>query len=99
MRQYRKKEILETADLLIEGNNYITNSCRTGNKEHIMEILSQSQEMAIILGNCLERFEEAGKDLVPILEDYCEKIYQFSQNLSDEFICRKIAKQDRKSVV
>ena len=23
----------------------------------------------------------------------CEKIYQFSQNLSDEFICRKIAKQ------
>lgn len=93
MRQYRKKEILETADLLIEGNNYITNSCRTGNKEHIMEILSQSQEMAIILGNCLERFEEAGKDLVPILEDYCEKIYQFSQNLSDEFICRKIAKQ------
>lgn len=93
MKRYKKKEILETVDLLIEGNNYIANSCQANNKENTMEILSQCQEMAILLGNCLETFGDSGIALVPVLEDYCEKIYQFSQSLSDEFICRKIAKQ------
>lgn len=93
MKRYRKKEILETAELLIEANNYIANSYRRSDSGRIMEILSQCQEMAILLGNCLETLGDSGKVLVPVLEDYCEKIYQFSQNLSDEFICRKIAKQ------
>ena len=47
MKRYKKKEILETVDLLIEGNNYIANSCQANNKENTMEILSQCQEMAI----------------------------------------------------
>jgi hypothetical protein len=93
MKQYKKKEILETADLLIEANRYITGNYRTGSRERIVEILTQCQEMAILLGNCLEAVGDSGKELVPALEDYCEKIYQFSQSLTDEIACRKIAKQ------
>ena len=87
MKQYKKKEILETADLLIEANRYITGNYRTGSRERIVEILTQCQEMAILLGNCLEAVGDSGKELVPALEDYCEKIYQFSQSLTDEIAC------------
>jgi len=99
MKRYKKKEILETADLLIEGNNYITNNYQKGSAENIIEVLAQSQEMAILLGNCLETFGDSGIALVSVLEDYCEKIYQFSQSISDEFVCRKIAKATTKLLV
>lgn len=94
MKKYKKKDILETVDLLIEGNNFITLNYKKGNEiESIVDILTQCQEMAILLGNCLETLGDIGEKSVPLLEDYCENIYQISQNLSDVYICRKIIKK------
>lgn len=47
-------------------------------KEQLLDILTQCQELAILIGNELEKREEMGKPIVKLLEIYCEMIYQQS---------------------
>lgn len=100
MKRYKKRDMLETVDLLIDGNDFVALNYKKSNKnENIIDILTQCQEMAILLGNCLETLEDVGKLSVPLLEDYCENIYQISQNLSNESICRKIIKKTTRQLI
>ena len=48
-------------------------------EEMMIDALSQSQETALLLGTELENVGKA--DLVPLLEVYCEDLYEMSQNL------------------
>lgn len=96
MKNIKKRDVLETISLLIEGNDFVAAQCsRAKVTENMPDILQQCQEMAIILGNCLESFGEEGEKLVPVLEAYCEEIYQISQNSQKEVnenVCKNIAK-------
>ena len=68
MKNIKKRDVLETISLLIEGNDFVAAQCsRAKVTENMPDILQQSQEMAIILGNCLESFGEEGEKLVPVL--------------------------------
>ena len=53
MRRYKKKELLETADMLVEANDIIGRLC-ISNPDRALEILGQCQESAILLGNLIE---------------------------------------------
>ena len=53
MRRYKKKELLETADMLVEANEVIGRLCKS-NTDGALELLGQCQESAILLGNLIE---------------------------------------------
>lgn len=97
MRRYKKKELLETADMLIEANEVIGRLCKS-NTDRALEILGQCQESAILLGNLIESKGDGYAELVEILENYCENIYQMSLALSDEEQIRKVSKKIQKQL-
>lgn len=97
MRRYKKKELLETADMLVEANEVIGRLCKS-NTERALEILEQCQESAILLGNLIESKGDGYAELVEVLENYCENIYQMSTVLSDEEQIRKLSKKIQKQL-
>lgn len=97
MRRYKKKELLETADMLVEANEVIGRLCKS-NAERALEILGQCQESAILLGNLIESKGDGYAELIEILENYCENIYQMSLALSDEEQIRKLSKKIQKQL-
>lgn len=97
MRRYKKKELLETADMLIEANEVIGRLCKS-NTDRALEILGQCQESAILLGNLIESKGDGYAELVEILENYCENIYQMSLALSDDEQIRKLSKKIQKQL-
>ena len=92
MRRYKKKELLETADMLVEANEVIGRLCKS-NADGALELLGQCQESAILLGNLIESKGDGYAELVEILENYCENIYQMSIAVSDEEQIRKLSKK------
>lgn len=97
MERYRKKDMLQTVDTLLNANDAIARAART-NVRGTEEALGQCQESAIVLGTYIDTLDEKYANLVHILEDYCENIYQMSENLSDENVCRKISKKIQKQL-
>lgn len=98
MRRYKKKELLETADMLVEANEVIGRLCKS-NIDGALELLGQCQESAILLGNLIESKGDGYAELVEILENYCENIYQMSIAVSDEEQIRKLSKKIQKQLI
>lgn len=92
MKKYEKKEMLETVSMLIKANNSITKNRNKSSETDIVKVLSECQEIALILGNHLETLGEAGNAQVHILEEYCEAIYQMSVSFSDKQLCKRLSK-------
>lgn len=97
MERYRKKDMLQMVDTLLKANDATLKSVLS-NPQSVSEALIQCQESAIALGTYLETFGETYARLVQILEEYCENIYQMSESLSDENICRKLSKKIQKQL-
>ena len=89
--------MLQTVDTLLNANDAIARAART-NARGAEEALGQCQESAIVLGTYIDTLGEKYANLVHILEDYCENIYQMSESLSDENVCRKISKKIQKQL-
>lgn len=98
MRRYKKKELLETAEMLVEANDIIGRLC-ISNPDRALEILGQCQESAILLGNLIESKGEQYTGLIEILESYCENLYQMSMALSDEELIRKLSKKIQRQLI
>lgn len=92
MERYSKKDMLQTVDTLLKANDAIVKAI-TSNPQGAAEALVQCQESAITLGTYIDTLGEESASLVHILEDYCENIYQMSESLSDENLCRKVSKK------
>ena len=97
MERYRKRDMLQTVDTLLRANDTIVKTARS-NPEGAAEALVQCQESAIALGTYIDTLGEKHADLVHILEDYCENIYQMSGSLPDENTCRKVSKKIQKQL-
>lgn len=97
MERYRKKDMLQTVDTLLRANDVIIKTVRS-NSQGVAEALVQCQESAIALGTYIDTLDEKYTSLVHVLEDYCENIYQMSENLSDENLCRKVSKKIQKQL-
>ena len=97
VERYRKKDMLQTVDTLLRANDAILKTVRS-NPQGAAEALVQCQESAIALGTYIDTLDEKYTSLVHVLEDYCENIYQMSENLSDENLCRKVSKKIQKQL-
>lgn len=99
MKRYKKQEMLQSISMLKKANDAVVKTFHKAQRSDLEEALVQCQETAILLGTYLETLGEEGISLVHILEEYCENIYQMSQSLQDESICRKISKKVQKQLV
>lgn len=97
MERYKKKDMLQTVDMLIRANDAVTRTAAS-NPQGVGEALVQCQESAIVLGTYIDTLGEEYASLVEILEDYCENIYQMNENLADENLCRKVSKKIQKQL-
>lgn len=97
VERYKKKDMLQTVDTLIRANDAVAKTAGS-NPQGAAEALVQCQESAIVLGTYMDALGEEYSHLVHTLEDYCENIYQLSENLSDENVCRKLFKKIQKQL-
>ena len=89
--------MLQIVNTLLKANDAVLKTALS-NPQGASEALVQCQESAIVLGTYIDTLGETYAHLVHLLEDYCEKIYQMSENMSDENVCRKTAKKIQKQL-
>ena len=92
--RYKKKELIKLIGSLAEVNDAIIKNFSRLDTETIIEALTECQETAITIGTYFEE-KELG-EIVHILEDYCEMIYQMTLILSDPNQVKKLAKKIQK---
>jgi len=95
--RYKKKELLQMVSLLDRVNQIF----RNGNIQQIKGIvhtLPKCQTVAVELGTYLETLGEETKELVSLLESYCEKIYQLSIYWEEISFCKKMSKKIQKQL-
>lgn len=81
MRKAQKKMALEFVQTLYQAHEQIRSMIDRKEMDHAMDLLEQCQEGAIQLGGLIEQEEGEGFVTVGLLEDYCEIIYQFHENI------------------
>ena len=95
MSRLKKLEIITTIESMLEVNNTISKSNGL-NYEAVANALSQCQEAAISIGNSIESRFSDKEDIIHLLENYCEELYQLSINIADSYLrikqCKKINK-------
>lgn len=94
----KKKEILSIIDSLEKINSVIV----TNLDSNVMldtGVLADCQDAALAIGNEIEKIGEAGKEIVHLLEIYCENVYQMSCNQADINKCKKLTKKIQKELV
>lgn len=90
--KYKKKDLLHTIELLIKTNQAIKKSS-SRQLLAMEEVLVDCQTTAIQIGTYLETLGEGTGQIVKILEDYCENIYQQSINLTNKDISSEISEK------
>lgn len=94
--KYRKKQFISMIQTLQKANSSVTVGDESV-QEEMQDLLGQCQEFAIQIGNELEKRGE--KEIVSLLEDYCELLYQQSLVLDNIEECKKYCKDIRKLLI
>lgn len=96
MKRYKKKEMLQITATLVKANRTLVKAMEHGT-EDLQDVFAQCQESAIKLGTAIEEqymsdYPETVQNLVSLLEEYCESIYQMSMTGTDLALCRRLSK-------
>ena len=81
MRKAHKKQAEDFIKLLEQAHLEIKKYIESKDYPIAMDLLSQCQEGAIGLGNLIEHDEGEGFITIPLLESYCELIYEIYEKL------------------
>ena len=81
MRKAKKDYIEKTIDLLGQAQLEIKRTLEAGKIGIALSLLGQCQEMAIELGNFIEKLEGEGFVTISFLEKYCEMLFRLYQEL------------------
>lgn len=81
MRKEQKKQAEDFLKVLDEAHGQIRTSIENKNLPAALSVLEDCQQGAISLGNMIEAAEGEGCAVIPLLENYCELVYQFHENV------------------
>lgn len=76
MRRLHKDQAEHSIGLLEQALNELKRALEKGNSAAALELLGQSQDLAIEVGTMIESEEGEGTAAVRMLEEYCEQLYQ-----------------------
>lgn len=83
MRKYYKKQLSDLIDTVIEAHKIWKGYIEGGAVEEAVEMLSECQNAAVRVGEMVEARETEGQQIIALLEEYCEELYQAGiQNLT-----------------
>lgn len=82
MRQEQKQQAEDFVKLLGQAHEEIKKSIDAKNEPAAMGLLAQCQEGAIQLGSLIEATEGEGAATIPMLESYCEFVYEIYGELA-----------------
>ena len=82
MRKAQKKQAEDLIGLLAQAHDEIRKLIENENHIAAMDLLGQCQEGAVRLGELIEKTEGEGFQTIPLLEAYCELVYQIHEELS-----------------
>lgn len=97
MKQYMKKDLLAMIRTMQQANDSIWGN-RTSDPAGVTDMLIQCQESAVLMGNQIETLGAEYIQAVHLLEEYCETVYQISNVLHMEAVCRKLIKKATKEL-
>ena len=92
VRKHNQKQFLEIADSLTHVNAIVKNLVEAGNTEQVGAILSEAQNVAISLGTAIENALGLGTKAVGVLEEYCETLWNISEEKQQEEQLVEVAK-------
>lgn len=92
MRKRDKRQILELLHTLEEASQLLISMIHNASNEEFTAILSDEQTAAVSIGNRIEELEGEGTEAVRILEEYCEMLWQISQEAEPAVKKKKIKK-------
>ena len=98
MRRYIKKRLLFILDSMDEAHAILKKQLKKKNYSAANQLLEDCQACAIKVGTTIEQSEGEGTDLVRMLEEYCEMVYQLSQTMDSEANQDKSIKRLRKQI-
>lgn len=81
MRKFQQQQILEIMTSLHAFHEECAQKLSAREYEIVREALGDCQEAAVQIGHVIERSESEGTASVACLEQYCETLYQISQQL------------------
>lgn len=84
MRLYQKKQCLQIIELLDEAHSALAQSIEKNQPENALSLLEQCQQSTISVGTLIENTQGEGMEAVHSLEEYCELVYQFHEQLSQK---------------
>ncbi len=77
MKRLNRQEMIDIVGTLQKANRLVVAAGAA--PEQVVAILTKCQDSAITLGEALERYGEVGEQIIHMLEEYCEALYQQSQ--------------------
>ena len=84
MRRKEKKQVEEFIGTLHSAHDEIKKQIENHNKELARKLLENCQDGAIQIGNLIETVEGEECPVIPMLEGYCELVYQIYEELGYE---------------
>lgn len=98
MSQTVRKQLMEILDTLQTANEMLEGSFEGILSEELVNLLADCQNCAITMGNKIETVYGTGMDSVHGLEEYCEMVFQVSQQLHDMPKCLKTYEATKKQL-
>lgn len=94
--KYRKKEYLLMINTLLESSEGISKKTKSDNK---IDVLKAFQDIAYKIGTNIEEYHPDNSNIVPILEKYCEYLYQAGEYLNEINDFKRILKKSNKLLI
>ena len=101
MRKQQKRQAEQIIHLLAQVHEGVKKAINTGRYEEAMGFLAQCQESAIQLGEEIEEVEGENFKTIPLLEEYCEKVFEIYDSLGQRQVVNggKVGKALRKALI
>lgn len=100
MRRAQKQEILNLINSLHKIHEKIKGALEQKNLIQAQELISETQEAAISIGNSIEEIEGEGHITVSLIEEYCELLFCVYEDISkNDFNVKKAYKMLRKQLI
>ncbi len=84
MRKRKKRQATDFLNLLEQAHIQINRDIDSKRLDGAMELLAQCQEGAMELGNMIEGEEGEGCVVIPLLQSYCETVYEIYEQLRQD---------------
>ena len=101
MKKAQKRQAEDFIKLLSQAHDEIKKLLESRQYGAAMELLGQCQEGAVSLGDLIEKTEGEGFQTIPLLEVYCELVYQIHEEIAGGSTVNSnlVGKRLRKSLI